>query len=248
MRRVRYDMPMSSIEPRFVFDTVLFFGRSIDEYRTMFNFAPEDYSGRRILDCAAGPAALCANAQRLGLDVLACDPMYSLPLSELQERADADARKVQSLQSGTMDLFDDAVRRAQLRRADMNDFLADFESGKQAGRYVAGKLPKLPFADNSFDLALCGNLLFLYSDTASGGMLPESDLDFDFHLKSLLELMRVTSGEARIYPLVGPEAPSHKYLQPLRAELTKNGIQTELVPVQHRDIKTATELLSLRRA
>ncbi len=33
----------------------------------------------------------------------------------------------------------------------MDTFLADFELGKQQGRYIAGELPALPFANGQFD-------------------------------------------------------------------------------------------------
>lgn len=237
-----------STAPRFIFSSVLFFGRSIDEYRTMFNFDPAEFTTKRILDCAAGPAALAAHGNELKLNVVACDPLYELPLATLRQRADDDAEQVRSLQAQTMELFDGTVRRAEQRRSDMNTFLSDFESGKAAGRYVPASLPHLPFEDNSFDLTLCGNLLFLYSDTASGGMLPNSNLDYAFHFAALRELSRVTTGEVRIYPLVGPEAPEHHYVAPLCQDLKTHGINCTLTPVPHRDIKTATEMLVLTKA
>jgi hypothetical protein len=231
---------------QFSFEKVLFFGRSVDEYRTMFNFVPEDYRGKRVLDCCGGPAALTATAPSWGIDVTACDPLYASTAGEMRARADEDAGIVDELQAKTLDLFDDAVRRAARRRDDMNTFLADFESGKQAGRYVTASLPELPFADNTFDLTLCGNFLFLYSSIESGGILNGSPFDYSFHLKSLRELSRVTKGETRLYPLNGPEVERHGYLDSLIAALTADGITCELVSVEHKDIKTAVHLLSLR--
>jgi hypothetical protein len=233
---------------QFQFEKVLFFGRSVDEYRTMFNFEPENWRGKKVLDCCGGPAALTATAGNWDIEAIACDPLYEASASELRARVDEDVAIVDSLQAKTMYLFDDEVRRAQRRRKDMDAFTADYEQGKKTGRYVAGALPNLPFGDNSFDLTLCGNFLFLYSDTESGGILKDSPFDYDFHLLSLRELARITKGEVRLYPLNGPEVERHAYLDDLRVALTSEGIKTELVPVSHKDIKTALHLLSLKKA
>jgi SAM-dependent methyltransferase len=94
----------------------------------------------------------------------------------------------------------------------MDTFLKDFVSGKLLGRYVPGVLPTLPFASNHFDTTLCANLLFIYSDIESGGMLHNSPMDYDFHMKALRELLRITRSDVRIYPLQGPNVTEHKFL------------------------------------
>ena len=73
----------------------------------------------------------------------------------------------------------------------MRRFLDDFEVGLRAGRYIAGELPRLPFAEQSFQLALCSHFLFLYTNQLSEA----------FHVESVLELCRA-AGEVRIFPLV----------------------------------------------
>lgn len=231
---------------KFGFDRVLFFGRSIGEYRTMFNFDPAEFQGKRILDCSAGPAALCATGAVLGLHVVACDPLYQSSLGELRQRADDDARTVDQLQAKTMPLFDEQVRRADIRRRDMDVFLADFEKGKRDGRYVVGELPNLPFENKTFDLTLCANFLFLYSSMRTGGLMLHSPFDYDFHLASLRELCRVTKEEVRLYPLNGPQTERHVYLDDVCAALTADGVKCELMAVAHQDIKTAKHLLSLQ--
>ena len=63
------------------------------------------------------------------------------------------------------------------RRAALEKFLADYENGRRAGRYLAGELPRLPLASGTFGLAVCSHLLFLYSD-----LLTE-----DFHIRAARE-------------------------------------------------------------
>lgn len=85
-------------------------------------------------------------------------------------------------------------------------FLSDFEIHPE--RYVAGQLPRLPFADCEFDVTLVSYLLFAYQDR----------FDYEFHRESVLEIMRVTRGEARICPTVTFEAQPSEYLPRLRSD------------------------------
>ena len=70
----------------------------------------------------------------------------------------------------------------------MAKFLEDFPKGIIQKRYVPGELPSLPFSDKEFDLALCSQLLFLYTD----------NLSLEFHLRSLEELCRVSNDNPNI--------------------------------------------------
>jgi hypothetical protein len=85
-------------------------------------------------------------------------------------------------------------------------------------RYVAASLPRLPFGDGWFRLTLSSHLLFLY---------PEH-LDVDGHVASLLELVRVTSGEVRVYPLVDTVGRPYPRLDEVRAALADQGVDSEL--------------------
>ena len=89
-------------------------------------------------------------------------------------------------------------------------------------RYVPGNLPRLPFRDGQFDLTLSSYLLFVYED----------HFDYEFHKRSVLEIMRVTRSEARFYPLVSFEAKRCSYLDPLKNDpdlrhLTFEEVQTD---------------------
>jgi hypothetical protein len=94
---------------------------------------------------------------------------------------------------------------------------------------------------------LSANLLFFYSDIASGGTLPKSIFDYDFHLNAVLELYRLCSKEVRIYPLKGPNANKHKYLARLIDDLTSSGIDFQLKPVKYRGVMGAEHTLCLVR-
>jgi hypothetical protein len=80
--------------------------------------------------------------------------------------------------------------RARLKA--MARFLADYEASRESGRYLEAELPRLPFLDGAFGLALCSHFLFLYSE----------QFDEPFHVESVVELCRVAD-EVRIFPLLG---------------------------------------------
>src|SRR5439155_10852234 len=113
--------------------------------------------------------------------------------------------------------------------------------------YIPAELPALPFDDDSFDLSLSGNFLFLYSDYSEGGMLIDSPFDYQFHLNAINEFMRV-SKEVRIYPIKGPHRPQpHAFLAPLTAELQTRGFLAEQMPVLYRDVIDAHHMLRVSR-
>jgi hypothetical protein len=92
----------------------------------------------------------------------------------------------------------------KLRKRASMMFLSDYETHLE--RYVAGELPRLPFADCKFDLTLVSYFLFAY----------EERLSYEFHRDSILQIMRVTQVEARIYPTVTFEAQPSEYVPMLQ--------------------------------
>jgi SAM-dependent methyltransferase len=179
----------------FTLDQVVPWGRSFDEYRSMFALTDDDLR-LRIIGCGDGPASFNAEATRRGATVISCDPIYRWETTAIRERIAA-----------TYDLILDQTRRnadefiwnsipsvealGRIRMAAMHEFLADYEPGKLQGRYVHAELPSLPFSDASFDLALCSHLLFLYTD----------QLGEVFHRSAIREMCRVAA-DVRIFPLL----------------------------------------------
>jgi ubiquinone/menaquinone biosynthesis C-methylase UbiE len=94
----------------------------------------------------------------------------------------------------------------KLRERASTIFFSDFKTHPE--RYVAGELPQLSFDDEEFDLTLVSYLFFAYQDR----------FDYEFHRDSILEMMRVTRGEARIYPTVTFEARPSEYIQMMRSD------------------------------
>jgi hypothetical protein len=118
----------------------------------------------------------------------------------------------------------DELRRSRV--TSLEKFISDYGKGMKEKRYVKAQLPKLPFHDKSFDLVLSANLLFYYHDK----------LDYSFHLDSILEMLRISSNEVRIFPVQLPDAKFPNYLNVLIETVKKrwqNKISARIETVQH---------------
>jgi hypothetical protein len=219
---------------------VIPWGRSFDEYRLMFGMSERDLTGR-ILGCGDGPASFNAEATALGRSVISCDPIYAFSMEEIRRRVEDSHETVISqlrlIEDGFVwNYFLDPDDLGRARLAAMNRFLADFEKGKADGRYVTGSLPRLLFEDGQFDIALCSHLLFLYSD----------QLGFDFHRRSIEELLRVAA-EVRVFPLLGLDRRPSPHLDPLVTYLTEKGWRTEVLSVPYEFQRGGNRMLRIGR-
>jgi SAM-dependent methyltransferase len=182
-----------------VYEQVMPWGRSYDEYVHMFHLDEADLS-KNILGCADGPAAFNAGMNRRERCSVSVDPLYSLDHAQIRRRIDQSyptilAQTYQNRHLFRWEAIKDIDALAQLRMTAMQEFLDDYERGLAERRYVVGQLPHLPFASASFDLVICSHYLFLYSD----------QLDTLFHLLAIEELLRV-GNEVRIFPVLDANA------------------------------------------
>lgn len=215
-------------------------GRTASEYRRMFALQPADLAGR-ILGCGDGPASFNAEMSAAGHHVTSVDPVYAFQTDEIQARIDAtyDTILAQAEANRAAYVWHEFTGTAELgaaRLEAMQRFLADFPAGKQAGRYVEGSLPVLPFADDSFDLALCSHLLFLYSE----------HLDVDFHIAALAELLRVAH-QVRIFPLLTLACDPSPHLAPVLARCAARGHTAEQVRVPYEFQRGGHTMLVVQR-
>jgi SAM-dependent methyltransferase len=194
-----------------VLDKVVLLGRTLEEYARYFALDLDALRGRRILDVAAGVGSFCAEASARGLDVTAFDLIYDWPLEDIAARCGPDLdhvlRAIDGLKTYKWDFYKNPAYLRTLRERSYRTFLADY-ANHRGTRYRGGRLPHLPFPDQVFDLTLASYLLFAYED----------QLDYEFHKASVLELARVTRGEARLYPIVSFEAKRCVHIDRLKAD------------------------------
>ncbi|MBD2773544.1 SAM-dependent methyltransferase [Iningainema tapete] len=222
-------------------DSVVPWGRSLQEYIQMFDLTTNDLSGK-ILDCAGGPASFNAEVTALGHSVISCDPIYQFSASEISQRIEETfpviLKGVQTNQQNFVwTTIESPENLCQVRKQAMDKFLVDFPPGLQQGRYVIEELPSLSFNPEQFDLALCSHLLFTYSD----------QLSMEFHLTAIIEMCRVAC-EVRIFPLlVNMTGEVSPWLQPVLQELESQGYLVEIRQVPYEFQKGGNQLLRVLR-
>lgn len=225
----------------FTLADVVPWGRGFEEYVAMFALSEADLRGR-ILGCGDGPAAFNAEATRRGARVVSLDPLYSSGRDDIRARIDVTFDEMLAQTRKNMDTFvwttiASIETLGETRRAAMDAFLEDYEAGLSAGRYVEGALPTLAFEDGSFDLAVCGHFLFLYS----------AHRDLEFHLASIREMARVAR-EVRIFPLLALGAVPSPFLEPCRDALAGAGYDVTIHTVPYEFQRGGNRMMRIRRA
>jgi hypothetical protein len=222
--------------------------RSFEEYVSMFLLEESILAKETILDIASGGSSFTAEATSKGCRAKALDPLYTLSKSEMAEHGKQEIEVSTEKLSKMRHLFDwnyygNLNKHRERRERSLETFLADYERGKEEGRYVKAMLPRTPFEEDSFSLILCSHFLFLY----------EEQFDYEFHEKAILELIRICSkgGEIKLYPLLNLKAKSYSYLSKLMLTLQNGRSQyeviVELVDTPFQFLPGATQLLSIKK-
>jgi len=224
----------------FTLSDIVPWGRSYDEYLRMFGLGDAERR-LRILGCADGPASFNAEGTRRGNRIVSCDPLYQFDAVAIRERIDATSPEVLEQTRANADAFvwssiSSVDELGAIRMAAMAQFLEDYDQGLAEQRYLAGSLPRLPFADGSFDLALCSHFLFLYSER----------LNADFHTASVLELCRVAR-QVRIFPLLSLDGRRSPWIEPVCDRLVGSGYVVSLQTVDYEFQRGGNQMMEIRR-
>jgi hypothetical protein len=216
------------------YENIVPWGRSYTEYVAMFGLTPY-FLSKKVLGCGDGPAAFNAVGNAFGCKITSIDPIFSLSKKEIEKQINKTFGEVinqtkANWEKFNWEMFGDVEGLGKIRMKSMLQFLSDFEQGLEEKRYVAAELPNLPFANNTFDLALCSHFLFLYS----------GHLDLEFHQKAIKEMLRVAS-EVRIFPVVDLNSNCSAHLEPIM-QLFPN---SELVTVNYEFQKGGNQMLKI---
>lgn len=222
-------------------EKVVPFGRSLEEYKSMFALSDSDLN-KKIIGVGDGPASFNAEMYALGKSVVSVDPLYIYQADEIEKQFDAVVDNIISQVKSTPNDWVWSYHRSpdHLKENRVNvlrRFGADYDKGKAEGRYIIGKLPILDFEDRKFQLALCSHFLFLYSDR----------LSYEFHSASVLEMLRVAS-EVRIFPLLTLMLERSPYVQPLIENLKSKGFVVSVEKVGYELQRGGNEMLRIQKA
>jgi hypothetical protein len=220
---------------------IWFLGRSYQEYVKMFSLKEEELRDIRILDCAAGASSFTPHLLKKGYDSTAVDLLYGKSVEETRKQCVNDFHTLMEMHAGLThkvdwNFFQDPEDMVQQRISVYEEFIDSYAQYK-GERYIKAALPELPFGDNSFDLVLSSHLLFIYEDR----------LGYDFHRDSILEMLRITSSEVRIYPILKLHGESESsFLPSLMDELSdKADFNMEKVDYQFR--RGSDEMLKINK-
>lgn len=193
---------------------------NMDDYQKMFALQEGELE-KKIINYFSGVNAFSAEMAKKGKEVIACDPLYAKSLPEIITLVDkTNEAWLDEVKKHPKNYAMSALQAEQWlenRRKNAGEFYEDFEEGKKAGRYVAQRLPELPFENNQFDLALVSHYLFTYSDR----------LSVEFQVRSIQELMRIAN-EVRIFPLTKDSGDLSGSVGEVAAKLQKLGLGVEL--------------------
>jgi len=222
----------------YTYESAVPWGRSFDEYVRMFSLDDTDLRST-ILGCADGPASFNAQMAKRGHHIVSCDPLYQFSGHQISKRIDETYDNVIAQTYGNLERFvwttiTSVEDLGRLRRAAMSDFLADYDRGRQDGRYVAAELPDLPFSERTFDLALCSHFLFLYSPI----------LSLELHENAIAAMCSVAT-EVRIFPLLTYNSDRSPYLEPIISSLRKAGTRISVERVTYEFQRGGNEMLRI---
>lgn len=220
-------------------DRVIFIGRTYEEYMQMFDLELDQLSGLSILDCPAGACSFTAVGGQQRLRITACDIAYDHGIDDLERKGLQDIEHAMETMERAKELFlwdfyNNVQGLGEHRHQALQDCVADMRERPE--QYIAAVLPELPFEDKQFDLVLSAHFLFMYGDR----------MEYDFHKKTIHELLRVTSGEVRIFPLVDLTGSRYSHLDRLVAELQAEGWLIEERVVPYEFLKNANSMLCIR--
>lgn len=169
----------------FKLNSIVPWGRNMEEYKLMFRLNDNDMS-KKIAGFGDGPACFNFEATEKGRSVVSFDPIYQFSKVEIQNRIEeVRVTVMEQMRENRNNYVWNRIKNLDelenIRMSSMRKFLFDYERGKDENRYIYHELPnKVPYESDSFDIGLSSHFLLMYTS-----------LGYDFHIKSITEMLRV---------------------------------------------------------
>lgn len=223
----------------FKLDSVVPWGRNMEEYKLMFRLNDSDMS-KKIAGFGDGPACFnCEMTERNG-NVTSFDVIYQFSKSEIERRIEEVRVTVMQQMRENMDNYvwkniKSLDELENVRMSAMRKFLADYEKGRAQGRYIFHELPdRLPYGEDCFDIGLSSHFLLMYTS-----------LGYDFHIASMTEMLRVCK-EIRIFPIVDLDANKTEMIKSV-IEYFQKDYEVGIVTTEYEFQKGDNKLLIIRK-
>ena len=229
------------MDKRLNIEDFVLLGRTLDEYFNMFDLSEKLLKDSITLDVASGVSSFCAEANARGFNVTASDKIYVFSPREIKANCIRDLEEVINQLPEIANLyswnyFKDIDSLRLQRQLAYKKFLIDFQEFKTK-RYVPTEYPSSNFGDKQFNLSLVSHFLFLYDEHIS----------YELHKKVLNELIRITSGEVRIFPLANLKGKRSSFVDRLRKDDEFRGITIDIKKVNYEFIKGGNEMMTLKK-
>ena len=224
----------------FLLKDVVPWGRNINEYRKMFNLTDEELSNKKIIGFGDGPASFNSEAKGFGYDVTSLDRIYKFTRLELDKRISETRDIIIEQMKNNSDNYvwrdiKDLDELERIRMSAMKTFISDYDKGKDDRRYIYHELPnKTEFSEDTFDLGLSSHFLLMY--TALG---------YDFHIKSINEMLRICR-EVRIFPIVDLDGNKSELTNKVM-EYFKDNYEVKLISTAYELQKCDNLMLSIKK-
>ncbi len=223
----------------FKLDSVVPWGRNMEEYKLMFRLNDSDMS-KKIAGFGDGPACFnCEMTERNG-NVTSFDVIYQFSKSEIERRIEEVRVTVMQQMRENMDNYvwkniKSLDELENIRMSAMRKFLADYEKGRAQGRYIFHELPdRLPYGEDCFDIGLSSHFLLMYTS-----------LGYDFHIAAMTEMLRVCK-EIRIFPIVDLDANKTEMIKSV-IEYFQRDYEVGIVTTEYEFQKGDNKLLIIRK-
>jgi len=218
---------------------IVLIGRTFNEYYKMFNVISISKNDK-ILDVASGVSSFCAEANALGYDATASDRIYCFLAEDIEKKCAKDLETTMKEMAEVKDLFKwkffkNIEELEKQRKKAYKTFIADFKKPVKVA-YVNTEYPKNSFKDKQFTIALISHFLFLYDEF----------LDYEFHKQTIKEIIRITSEEIRIFPIVNLKGKRSQFVDKLMKDKEFANNKIKIMKVDYEFVKGGNEMLIIK--
>lgn len=219
---------------------VALIGRTFDEYYSMFNLSNIDKEHDKILDAAAGISSFCCEAAARGYNVHACDRIYEMPAEDIFEKAKSDVSDVMGKMPKIAELYNwkrfcNVNELKSNRLTALGRFTEDYEKNRE--NYSFCEFPESGFDKEEFAVTLSSHFLFMYDEM----------LGYEFHRETVYELLRISSKEVRIFPLVNLKGQRSPFVSKIVKEMFNKGYRISIDKVNYEFVKNGNEMLRIQK-
>ncbi len=223
-------------------DHIVTIGRRFFEYNSFFLLDELDSPYEKILDVGGGVSSFTYEAVERGFEVMSVDPIYAFDHYKLKRKCEEDIEyTIKNLEKTSQMInwgkpIEDFEHLRQMRQSSYRMFLDDFK--KNRWRYLDAQFPYTPFiVRNNFTVSLVSHLLFIY----------DNHINYDTHVSIIKEILRVTSKEVRIYPLINLNFKTSEFVGRIMKDPVFAGVSFELRPTEYMLLKGADKMMVIKK-